>query len=262
MFIVHRSLEMTHSALRTRDMELLVAYSRDRSLDLRNQLIKLNSGLVRKVAHQLCRQCHEPYEDLEQTGYLGLIRAIDRFDPKQGRAFSSFALPYIRGEILHYLRDKGTTIKIPRRWQELHTKAQKVRKQLRTELGRTPQDGEIAGSLGVSLHEWRECKIAVKNRLLLSLDATVTRQVDSTITLADTLPDVNISVRREQREECSQLHDAIGKLEEKTQTALELVFINNLTRKEAAKKIGISPMTVTRYVDRGIQQLETLLQVA
>ncbi|WP_204103679.1 MULTISPECIES: sigma-70 family RNA polymerase sigma factor [Spirulina sp. CCY15215] len=253
---------MTHSALRTRDIELLVAYSRDRSLNLRNELIELNSGLVRKVAHQLCRQCNEPYEDLEQTGYLGLIRAIDRFDPKQGRAFSSFALPYVRGEILHYLRDKGTIIKIPRRWQELHGRSQKVSKQLRTELGRIPEDSEIAQSLGVSLQEWRECKMAVKNRLLLSLDATVTRQVDSNITLADTLADVSITFHREQREECSQLMNAIDQLEEKTQTALELVFLKNLTRKEAAKKIGISPMTVTRYVDRGIQQLERLLQVA
>lgn len=253
---------MTHSALRTRDIELLVAYSRDRSLKVRNELIELNSGLVRKVAHQLCRQCREPYEDLEQTGYLGLIRAIERFDPKQGRAFSSFALPYIRGEILHYLRDKGTTIKIPRRWQELHGRSQKVCKQLRSELGRVPRDGEIARALGVSFREWRECKMAVRNRSLLSLDATVTRQIDTNVTLADTLPDVNISTHREQQEECSQLHDAIGQLEEKTQTALELVFLENLTRKEAAKQIGISPMTVTRYVDRGIQQLETLLQVA
>ncbi|MEM9538349.1 MAG: sigma-70 family RNA polymerase sigma factor [Cyanobacteria bacterium P01_E01_bin.42] len=253
---------MTHSALRTRDIELLVAYSRDRSLDLRNELIELNSGLVRKVAHQLCRQCHEPYEDLEQTGYLGLIRAIERFDPKQGRAFSSFALPYIRGEILHYLRDKGTTIKIPRRWQELHGRSQKVCKQLRTELGRTPQDSEVACALGVSFREWRECKMAVKNRSLLSLDATVTRQTDTTITLADTLPDARVATRRDQQEECWQLHHAIAQLEEKTQNALELVFLDNLTRKEAAKHIGISPMTVTRYVDRGIKQLETLLQVA
>ncbi|MFM7577346.1 MAG: sigma factor, partial [Microcystaceae cyanobacterium] len=68
--------------------------------------------------HRLSRQCAESYEDLEQVGYLGLIRAIARFDPRQGKAFSSFAMPYIRGEILHHLRDKGTVLRIPRRWQE------------------------------------------------------------------------------------------------------------------------------------------------
>ena len=71
---------------------------------------------------------------------FGLIRSVERFSPDRGVAFSSFAMPYIRGEILHYLRDRGSMIKIPRVWQELHSKGQKLRRTLRTDLGRSPHD--------------------------------------------------------------------------------------------------------------------------
>ena len=116
-------------------IELLMTYSRNPSVKLRNQLVSLHSGLVRKVAHQFRQQCGEPYEDLEQIGYLGLIRAIERFDPHQGSAFSSFAITYIRGEMLHYLRDQATMVKIPRRWQDLDQKGKKLRKELTVTLG-------------------------------------------------------------------------------------------------------------------------------
>ena len=98
------------------------------TLSLRNHLVKLNRGLVRQVAHRMSYQCSEPYEDLEQMGYLGLIQAIERFEPHQGCAFSSFAIPYIRGEMLHFLRNKASIMKIPRRWQELHNKGTILRK--------------------------------------------------------------------------------------------------------------------------------------
>ncbi|MEO1623321.1 MAG: sigma-70 family RNA polymerase sigma factor, partial [Cyanobacteria bacterium J06632_3] len=116
--------------LRSRGMELLMQYKVDRSVKLRNQLVKLNAGLVRKIAHRVSHQCAEPYEDLEQIGYIGLIRSIERFDPGQGCAFSSFAVPYIRGEMLHFLRDRGTTVKIPRRWQDLQKEGQKRQAEL------------------------------------------------------------------------------------------------------------------------------------
>lgn len=79
-------------------IELLVSYHASPSVRVRNQLVQLNIGLVRKTAHRVAYQCAEPYEDLEQIGYLGLIAAIERFDPTQGCAFSSFAVPYIRGD--------------------------------------------------------------------------------------------------------------------------------------------------------------------
>ncbi len=77
------------------------------------------------MAHSLSRQTGEPYEDLLQTGFLGLIRAIERFDPDQNRALSSFALPYIRGAVLHYLRDRAHPVRLPRIWQELQARSRR-----------------------------------------------------------------------------------------------------------------------------------------
>ncbi len=251
----------TQSALRCRGMELLIAYHQHPSIEVRNQLVRLNVGLVRKIAHRVSHQCAEPYEDLEQIGYLGLIRAIERFNPNQGTAFSSFAVPYIRGEMLHFLRDRSSTVKIPRRCQELQKQGQKVREELATKLGRLPKEREIAQELGVSISEWQESKIANKNCKTLSLDATYyTTQLDNPITLGDALPDYHYQEQQQLEEERQQLQSALSQLEENTRNAIESVFLLDVPRKEVAKKIGVSPMTVTRCLQKGVKQLFILLQ--
>jgi len=247
------------SSLRSRSMELLMLYQRDRSVKLRNQLVQLNMGLVRKIAHRISHQCVEPYEDLEQIGYLGLINAIERFKPDQGCAFSSFAVPYIRGEILHFLRDRGSAVKVPRRWQDLQKEGQRIRMQLTRELGHAPNDQKIAENLGISLTEWLEVSVAIKNRLPLSLDATV-QQTDSNITLGETLPDPKYFINQHLEEDRQQLQRAMAQLEDKTRSAIEYVFFNGLSRKEVAERIGVSPMTVTRRIQRGIDQMVSFLQ--
>lgn len=250
----------SQSSMRSDGMELLQLYHQNPSIQLRNQLVKLHTGLVRKMAHKFSHQCNEPYEDLEQIGYFGLIRAIERFDPSQGYAFSSFAVPYIRGEMLHFLRDRSTLLKIPRRWQELYNEGQKVRKELAEILGRPPKDSEIARQLKVSVQEWQETKLAAQNRMPLSLDATVVNYIDCQITLGEALPCPRSGAEQQQQEERQQLQGAISMLEEKPRMAVELVFLKELSRKDAAKKIGTSPMTVTRYLQKGIQDLMSMLQ--
>ena len=250
----------TQSTCRSHSMELLIAYNQHPSLKLRNQLVMLNAGLVRQMAHRLSYQCAEPYEDLEQIGYFGLIRAIERFNPQAGCAFSSFAVPYIRGEMLHFLRDKGSMVKIPRRWQELQREGQKVKDELAATLGRAPKDLEIARALQVSVHEWRQSKAAAETRSPVSLDATVRQMADYQVTLGDMLPDPTYLACQQKEEERQELEAAMSNLEEKTQAALELVYIRDLPRKEAASRIGISPMTVTRRLQRGVEQLASLLQ--
>lgn len=250
----------TQSSLRSNCMELLMAYQQNPSVGLRNKLVRMNAGLVRKIAHRVSYQCAEPYEDLEQIGYLGLIRAIERFNPAQGCAFSSFAVPYIRGEMLHFLRDRGSSIKVPRRWQDLQKEGQKVRVSLAKKLGYQPSDDQIAEELGVSVYEWREIRMAVKNRLPLSLDATVCQQVDSSITLGETLPDAHYQMLQRLEEDRQQLQRALSQLEDKTRAAIEFVFFNEMSRKEVAERIGVSPMTVTRRIQRGLDQMMTFLQ--
>ena len=244
----------------SRGMELFITYYDNPSVNLRNQIVKLNTGLVKKIANRVSQQCPEPYEDLVQMGYLGLIRAIERYNPHQGAAFSSFAVPFIRGEMLHFLRDKGNVVKIPRRWQELQQEGQRISKKLHVTLGRMPKDPEIAEALKISLEEWQNSKAATQNRSPLSLDASVSQLVDNPLTLADMIPDTYDQTLRNLEEERQELQGAMSQLEEKTQAALELVFFWDMPRKEAAKRIGVSPMTVTRHIQRGINQLLFVLQ--
>jgi RNA polymerase sigma-B factor len=249
----------TQVSAHSESMSLLTNYYEQPTVRVRNQLVLLNAGLVRQIAHRIGRQCAEPYQDLEQIGYLGLIRAIERFNPHQGCAFSSFAVPYIRGEVLHFLRDKSSVLKIPRRWQELQKEGEKVRQQLTAKLGRKVRDEEIAEVLNVSVDEWRETQAAEHNRQALSLDATVGQMLDCPVTLGDSLPDTREQQRQYVEEERQQLEGAISELETKTKQAIEFVYIKGLPRKEAAKRIGVSPMTVTRHLQRGVKQLSTLL---
>lgn len=247
----------SHSA---KAIELLVAYHQSPTIELRNKLVRLNVGLVRKVVHRLSQQCNESFEDLEQVGYLGLINAIERFDPKHGNAFSSFAVPYIRGEILHYLRDRSGTVKIPRRWQDLQRSAQRVRDTLTQQLGRTPKDSEMAAELGVTAEEWQQVKLASSNRCPLSLDAVIPSCTDeSGVTLGDTLPNPQAQKLMSWEEDRAQLQHALSQLEEKTRTIIEQVYLNDVPRKQVAEQMGISPMTVARKLQRGVEQLAAFL---
>lgn len=238
---------------------LLKTYHEQPNVPIRNKLVLLNAGLVRQVAHRLSRQCLETYQDLEQIGYVGLIRAIERFNPHQGCAFSSFAVPYIRGEILHFLRDRSSVVKIPRRWQELKREGDKMRQHLALILDRKPTDDEIADALQVTVQEWCEAQSADSNRQTLSLDATVGNLMDYPVTLGDSLPDNYEQQRRDVEEERQELAGMIGQLERKTQQAIECVYIKGMPRKEAAEKIGVSPMTVTRHLQRGVKQLSAMM---
>lgn len=250
---------MDSSTLNLECIELFLAYSRKPSVKVRNQLVRLNIGLVKKVAYRISRQCAEPYEDLQQIGYLGLIRAIERFNPSLGSAFSSFAIPYIRGEILHYLRDRGTMMKIPRRWQELAKKGAKLRKKIQAKSGNPPDDLEIAEMLGITVNEWCECQLAFQNRLTVSLDLMVGQMLDNSVSFGDTIPDTHEQTVQMIEEERLHLQGAINELEEKTRRAIEWVFIQDLSRKEVAQRIGMSPMTVTRHLKKGIAELAVLL---
>jgi RNA polymerase sigma-B factor len=102
--------------------------------------------------------------------------------------------------------------------------------------------------------------MAHRNRLPLSLDATVSQQQDSTMTLGDSLPDPHYQIMQDLEEDRQQIQRALSQLEGKTRTAIEFVFLKGLSRKEVADKIGVSPMTVTRRIQRGIEEMVALLQ--
>jgi RNA polymerase sigma-B factor len=253
---------MSNSAtteLKNESLQLLRDYQKSPTARLRNQLVELNFGLVRKEAHHWIHQCTENYEDLLQVGCIGLIRAIERFDMTKGHAFSSFAIPYIRGEIQHYLRDKSPIVRIPRRWQALQRQAVWAIRDLQEQLHRTPTDAEVAATLEISLTEWQEIKLASQNRSLLSLDAPIGDDDNGTACLGELVPDHQYRSFQLAQEDQLRLQQALVQLEKRTQQILEFVFLHDLTQKETAERLGISTVTVSRRVKKGLEALQGLL---
>ena len=190
---------------------------------------------------------------------MGLIRAIERFDMTKGHAFSSFAIPYIRGEIQHYLRDKGSPVRIPRQWLTIQRQAVWVIRDLQVKLNRFPTDLETAQALNITLDEWQEIKLACQNRSPLSLDAPVSDEDEGTASLGEMLPDSHYRSFQLAQEDQLRLQQALVQLEKRTRDVLEFVFLYDLTQKEAAERLGISAVTVSRRVKRGLQSLKQMM---
>ena len=196
-----------------------------------------------------------------QVGCLGLIRAIERFEISKGHAFSSFAIPYIRGEIQHYLRDKGVTVRIPRRWLAIQQQAIGVSRSLREKYNRQPTDAEVAAALDISTEEWQEIKLAWANRAPLSLDVPVQDGEEGAASLGELVPDSNYRSFQLAQEDQIRLQQALLQLEQRTREVLEFVFLHDLTQKEVAERMGISVVTVSRRVKKGLDSLKTLMGV-
>ncbi|MBW4650421.1 MAG: RNA polymerase sigma factor SigF [Kastovskya adunca ATA6-11-RM4] len=245
--------------LKQESLQLLREYKQLSSAETRNRLVQLNFGLVRKEAHHWVNQCNESYEDLIQVGCIGLIRATERFDLTKGHAFSSFAIPYIRGEIQHYLRDKGGCVRIPRRWLELRQQAVIVTEEWRSRYNRQPTDAQIAVALDIPLSEWQEIKLAHQNREPLSLDTPVRDTEEGTTSLGDLVPDPGYRSFQLAQEDQIRLQQALVHLEKRTREVLEFVFLYDLTQKEVAERLDISVVTVSRRVKKGLNLLKTLM---
>ncbi|AFY49368.1 RNA polymerase sigma factor, sigma-70 family [Nostoc sp. PCC 7524] len=242
--------------------QLLREYQQSRSETVRNQLVQLNFGLVRKEAHYWMNQCRESYDDLVQVGCLGLIRAIERFEIAKGHAFSSFAIPYIRGEIQHYLRDKGVTVRIPRRYLAIQQRAIGVSRSLREQYNRQPTDSELAAALEISPDEWQDIKLAWVNRSPLSLDVPVQEGEEGATSLGELVPDNHYRSFQLAQEDQIRLQQALFQLEQRTREVLECVFLQDLTQKQVAEHLGISVVTVSRRVKKGLDLLKHLMCVA
>ena len=246
----------TAKDIKINSLHLFHQYHKNPSTLLRNKIVELNFGLVKKEANHWLNQCKESYDDLLQVGSLGLIRAIERFDVEKGSAFSSFAIPYIRGEIQHYLRDKSCTLRIPRRWLELKQQSVTYIRKFRTENNRQPTELEIARYLQVSLKEWQDIKLAYQNRRPLSLDISVNNDNENQTSLCDLVPDPKHRSFQLAREDRFRLQQALGQLEERTRNVLEFVFLQDLTQKETAKRLGVSVVTVSRQLKKGLNVLQ------
>lgn len=147
-------------------------YEDNPTLDMRNWLIEQNLGLVRvAVRHMKSRPNALPYEDVFQIGCIGLVKAVERFSVRKGVAFSSFALPYIRGEIQHFYRDKGDLIKVPQKLNDTCMYIVRTRERLRKQNGCAPTEQEICDALEITTELYKEALYANEcTRHLLQID--------------------------------------------------------------------------------------------
>jgi RNA polymerase sigma-B factor len=240
-------------------LQILQAYRVNPSIRLRNQLVNLNIGLVRREAYHWKNQCQESFEDLMQVGSIGLINAIERFDISKGNAFSSFAVPYIKGEIQHYLRDKSPTVRMPRAWLTTYNQGCKIIRNKRTETGREPSSQEVADELGITINEWYDIRLACQNRSPISLDTPIDQSEDNSTSIGDLVTDQKYQSFQLAQEDNIRLQQALDLLEDRTREVVEFVFLKEFTHREVAETLGISAVTVSRQLKKGLIALKKIL---
>ncbi|MEO1132256.1 MAG: sigma-70 family RNA polymerase sigma factor [Cyanobacteria bacterium J06639_1] len=253
---------MTHESqtIKVRSLELLRQYQTEPSSHLRNRIVELNIGLVRQEAHYWKHICSESFEDLMQIGSLGLIQAVEKYQPERGVTFGAFSKPYIRGSIQHYLRDRSNTVRIPRRMQELLRRKHQAVEQLRASLQRTPTTPEICQTMGITSGEWQQMELAQRNRSILSLDAPVSKECD--LPLGEGIADAHYQHFQLAEEDRMCLIQELGYLERRTRTILECLFLRGLTHHETARQLNTSTGTVYRHMRKGIGQLSRRRAIA
>jgi len=192
----------------------------------------------------------EPFDDLVQVANIGLLNAIDRFDPERGVQFSTYAAATIVGELKRHFRDKGWSIRVPRGLQELGLRLNQVLPVLAQKLGRSPTIAELALELGVTEEDVVEAMDAIQAYSATSLDAPVGEEGFAPI---DTLgePDPSLEVL----DEWATLAPAVRELPERERKVLYLRFFSGLTQSEIAAQIGVSQMHVSRILSQTLELL-------
>jgi RNA polymerase sigma-B factor len=234
--------------LRTTDPE-----ERDR---LRERLVAGYEGLVHFLARRFQNR-GEPLEDIVQVGFLGLIKAIDRFDPSLGNEFTTFATPTILGEIKRYFRDKGWAIRFPRRLQELYQQVVRVNEEMKNQLGRQPSMAEVAERLGVEQDDVLEAMEMSSAFTPVSIDSTTGGDDDDGRQLSEAVggEDPNLD-----RVEMRQVLDrAMQHLNERERRIMIMRFFDEMSQSEVAKRLGISQMHVSRLQRAALEHLREIL---
>ena len=207
--------------------------------------------LARSVAWRF-RTSRASHEDLVQVACLGLVKAVDRFDPERGLRFSSFAVPTIQGELRRYLRDRTWRLHVPRSLQDLILALGSVTEALSSELRRSPTVGELAERMRVSPEEILDARQAAKSQFDHSLDEPA--HDDSRESLAESLGEEDCELARVDRG--IVLEGWLAELPDREREILRLRFEEDLTQREIAGVFGISQMHVSRLLRRSIGYLE------
>ncbi|MBI3923991.1 MAG: SigB/SigF/SigG family RNA polymerase sigma factor [Armatimonadetes bacterium] len=242
---------------RERARELLAQYAGTRDSAIKDELVTQHLNLVRYLAGKFANR-GENLEDLIQVGCLGLIKAIERFDPERGTEFTTYATPTIVGEIKRHFRDKGWAIKVPRRLQEFNASVAKTTEELTAALGRVPTAEEIARKLEVTAEDVLEAQELGQSYNLLSIDSELdTDDSRKTSSLLDYLGRSDFQL--EQVEDRLALHRAFSCLAPRERLLMYLRFFENRSQSEVARVLNISQMHVSRLQARSLETMRQAL---
>ena len=227
-------------------------YGRTGETHLRDRLIERALPL----AHQVARRYHrsgEPFDDLLQVARLGLCKAVERFDPDRGVAFSTYAVPTMVGEIKRHFRDTGWAIHVPRSLQERVLKVEQAGKALSSRLGRAPTVEELAAAAEMDVEATLEAMEAASAYETRSLDAPAPAEDQDGRSYGDTIGDRDGGY--ELVEDRGAVAAAMRALPVRERRILHMRFIEDMTQSEIAERVGVSQMQISRLLRRSLQQL-------
>ena len=236
-----------------RTRELFRRYKEQGDMEAREQLVMSHLNLVRFLANKF-KNRGEPLDDLVQVGYLGLIKAIDRFDPSRGLEFTTFATPTIMGEIKRHFRDKGWSVRVPRRLQELSAKVNQATDALTTELQRSPSIAEVAAYLDATPDEVLEAMESSSAYSSVPLEAPGGAEADDTPSVLDryATEDSDLAFTDDRL----VIEEALEGFSPREREVIDLRFLKGMTQIEIAEQLGISQVQVSRLLRRTLKKIQ------
>ncbi len=208
------------------------------------------------LARQLARRYQrggEPLDDLIQVASLGLLKAIDRFEPDRPSAFSSFAVPTILGELKRHFRDRGWSVRVPRDLQEMAVRVERVAEELSRGLGRAPTPGEIAEHIGATTEQVLEAREAAGAYRAVSLDRPRDDDEDSE-GMSESMMGIEDPGFR-LAEDAATVERLMSVLGDREREVLRLRFEEDLTQSEIGARVGVSQMHVSRLIRQAVTRL-------
>ncbi len=233
--------------------ELFRRYKEEGDSDAREKLVMSHLNLVRFLANKF-KNRGEPIDDLMQVGYLGLLKAIDGFDPSRGLEFTTYATPTILGEIKRHFRDKGWSVRVPRRLQELSAKVNQATDVLTTQLQRSPKIEEVADYLGASVDEVLEAMESSSAYSSVPLEGTGSAENDDAPSIIDRYATDDKDL--EHTDDRLMIEEALSELSPREREVIELRFREGLTQIEMAERLGISQVQVSRLLRRTLKKIQ------
>ncbi|MFD5473171.1 SigB/SigF/SigG family RNA polymerase sigma factor [Streptomyces sp. NPDC127105] len=219
----------------------------------RNTLIEMNMSLVRYAAGRFRSRGPQEMEDIVQVGMIGLIKAIDRFELAREVEFTSFAVPYIVGEIKRFFRDTSWAVHVPRRLQEARVELAKATEELGSRLGRKPTTTELAELMNLPEQEVVDAMVASNGYTSASLDAAVSGSEEGENVLADFIGAEDTGM--ELVEDLHSLAPLLAELDERDRLIIHMRFVEELTQAQIGERLGISQMHVSRLLNRLLGRL-------